>query len=70
MKLFPRSDASVRFLCAPEDEGVIAPPVPAKNYLPDWFRRLPAVDETRLAPTNTGLTIKRCMPFLDAMNTG
>jgi hypothetical protein len=45
--LFGRSAPKIRFLCAPEDEGVIAPPVPAKSYLPDWFRRLPAVDETR-----------------------
>jgi hypothetical protein len=49
---------------------VIAPPVPAKSYIPDWFRRLSAVDESKVSPTDTGLTIKRCMPFLDAMNTG
>ena len=60
----------VTFTCAPEDEGVIAPPVPAKSYLPDWFRKLPAVDEARLSTGDTGLTVKRCMPFLDAMTTG
>lgn len=70
MSLFRRSTGSLRFLCAPEDEGVIAPPVPARNYLPDWFRKLPAVDEAKLRTTDTGLTIKRCMPFLDAMSTG
>jgi hypothetical protein len=68
--LFGRSAPKIRFLCAPEDEGVIAPPVPAKSYLPDWFRRLPAVDEALVSKTDTGLTIKRCMPFLDAMSTG
>ena len=68
--LFGRSAPKIRFLCAPEDEGVIAPPVPAKSYLPDWFRRLPAVDEAVVSKTDTGLTIKRCMPFLDAMSTG
>ena len=28
------------------------------------------MDEARLSTTDTGLTIKRCMPFLDAMATG
>ena len=68
--LFARSAPRIRFLCAAEDEGVIAPPVPAKSYLPDWFRRLPAVDDAVVSKTDTGLTIKRCMPFLDAMAPG
>lgn len=61
---------TIRFLCAPEDEGVIAPPVGAKTVLPDWFRRLPAVDKSRQSANDNALTIKRCMPFLDAMTTG
>jgi hypothetical protein len=68
--MFRKTAPKIRFLCEPGDEGVIAPPVPAKTYIPDWFRRLPAVDESKVSPTDTGLTIKRCMPFLDAMNTG
>lgn len=68
---FPRRQPNtIRFLCDPKDEGVIARPFPAKGYLPDWFRRLPAVNEDQLSTTNTGLTVKRCMPFLDAMTTG
>lgn len=68
---FPsRSTCSIKFLCRPEDEGVIAPPVPAKAVLPDWFRRLPAVSKAEQSPGNSGLTVKRCMPFLDAMTTG
>jgi len=31
---------------------------------------LPAVDQQHLSTTNNGLTVKRCMPFLDAMTTG
>ncbi|MCU0853730.1 MAG: DUF6065 family protein [Rhodobacteraceae bacterium] len=68
--MFRKPAPKIRFLCEPGDEGVIAPPVPAKSYIPDWFRRLPAIDESKVSPTDTGLTIKRCMPFLDAMNTG
>lgn len=70
MAFLSRTAPEVKFLCRPEDEGVIAPPVPARGYVPDWFRRLPAVDETVVSPGDTGLTIKRCMPFLDAMTTG
>ncbi|WP_372618911.1 DUF6065 family protein [Falsiroseomonas sp.] len=60
----------IEFLCRAEDEGVIAPPVLAKAMLPDWFRRLPAVDPAHLSATNNGLTAKRCMPFFDALATG
>jgi hypothetical protein len=65
-----RPVSRLRFLCSPEDEGVIAPPVPAKSLMPDWFRRLPAVDKAVESTANNGLTVKRCMPFLDAMTTG
>jgi hypothetical protein len=65
-----RPQPTIEFLCAPEDLGVIAEPVPAKTVLPDWFRKLPAIDDKVLSATNNGLTIKRCMPFLDAMTTG
>ncbi|MDQ6438042.1 DUF6065 family protein [Mesorhizobium sp. LHD-90] len=68
---FQRSRAAtIRFLCRPEDRDVIAAPVPAKLVLPDWFRKLPAVDKRQVATTNNGLTVKRCMPFLDAMTMG
>jgi len=60
----------VSFLCEPEDLGVIAEPVPARNALPDWFRRLPGIDDDVVSATNNGLTVKRCMPFLDAMTLG
>jgi hypothetical protein len=70
MSFFSRSAPRIRFLCDPADEGVIAPPIPAKAYLPDWFRKLPAVDPGKLSVTDTGLTVKRCLPFLDAMTTG
>lgn len=68
--MFMKTQATVQFLCAPEDEGVIAPPVPAKSVLPDWFRKLPAIDKDHYATGDTGLTVKRCMPFIDAMMTG
>jgi hypothetical protein len=60
----------IEFLCRPEDAGVIAEPVPAKNELPAWFRHLPGVDKSQLSATNNGLTVKRCLPFVDAMSAG
>ncbi|MDO5648552.1 hypothetical protein [Paracoccus sp. (in: a-proteobacteria)] len=66
----PEPTPQIRFLCEPRDEQVIAPPVPAKKHMPDWFRKLPAIDPEQRSLHDTGLTVKRCMPFLDAMNTG
>lgn len=68
--LFRKQSSTIRFLCRPEDDGVIPPPIPAKDYIPRWFRKLPAVDPSRVSTGDTGLTVKRCMPFLDAMTTG
>lgn len=60
----------IQFLCAPEDLSVIAAPVPAREAMPDWFRRLAPVDKGHLSPTDNALTVKRCMPFLDALMAG
>ncbi len=68
--MFRRLMPAVEFTCAREDFGVIAPPVAAKSVMPDWFRKLPPVDRSRLDTGDTGQTVKRCMPFLDAMTTG
>jgi hypothetical protein len=66
----PTRPAQIEFLCEPRDKGVIAEPVLAKSQLPEWFRRIPAIDRDQLTPTNNGLTVKRCMPFFDALSTG
>lgn len=60
----------IEFLCDPKDKGVIAEPYPAKQAIPDWYRKLPAVDKDHVHSQNNGLTAKRCMPFLDALTTG
>lgn len=68
--MFLSRKPKIEFLCRPEDHGVLAAPVPAKEVMPGWFKNLPAVDKNHLTPTNNGLTVKRCMPFLDALTTG
>ncbi len=63
-------DSVIEFTCEPDDFDVIAAPVRAQAAIPDWFRRLPGVDSTQLSATNNALTVKRCMPFLDALTLG
>ena len=49
---------------------MIAEPVPARTDLPTWFKKLPGLDREVLGATNNGLTVKRCVPFLDALGIG
>jgi Family of unknown function (DUF6065) len=68
--MFSFSEPRIEFLCAPQDKGVIAEPVPARDVMPGWFKRLPPIDKTRVSVTDNALTVKRCMPFLDALMAG
>jgi len=68
--MFARQKPAIEFLCRPEDQGILPPPVPAKEAMPAWFKRLPAIDDAHLSATSSGLTVKRCMPFIDALTTG
>ncbi|MES2424516.1 MAG: DUF6065 family protein [Pseudomonadota bacterium] len=68
--MFRLSPPKIEFLCAPEDKGVIAEPLLAKECIPEWFKRLAPVDKAHVSTTDNGLTIKRCMPFLDALMAG
>ena len=65
-----RRRPKIEFLCRAEDAGVIAEPVPARDELPGWFRRLRGVDRDELSANNDALTVKRCSPFLDALGAG
>jgi hypothetical protein len=60
----------IEFLCSALDKGVVAEPFPAKAHLPAWFKKLPAVDRRELGARSNGQTVKRCLPFLDAMTAG
>jgi Family of unknown function (DUF6065) len=57
------------FHCQENLLGVIAPPVRATEFIPEWYRKLPThvpVDSIE----DHRQTVKRCMPFVDAMTTG
>jgi Family of unknown function (DUF6065) len=60
----------IEFTCTPDDFGAIAKPVPAGKMLPEWYKNLPQVDQSQLNVENTAVTIKRCLPFIDAMSQG
>lgn len=60
----------IEFICDPMDLGVIAAPVQAKSVIREWFRELPPVDRDYVTDFCPGLTVKRCMPFVDALTTG
>jgi hypothetical protein len=60
---------SIIFRCAPEHKGVVPPPIPAVQGLPDWFKAMPqrAFSDTLQLEQ---MTVKRCPPFIDAMTLG
>ncbi len=64
------SEPLIEFLCTENDKDVIAEPVPAREVMPEWFKRLPPVDKSRVSTSDNALTVKRCMPFLDALMAG
>jgi hypothetical protein len=57
----------ITFTCPEELFDIIAPPVPAKTILPEWYKKLPAIDTTQ---ADGGLTVKSCVPVLDAFCLG
>lgn len=64
-----KSNDQIEFLCDPRLDGVIPKPYPAKQFIPDWYKRLESYhkEENKITPTPT---LKRCPPFLDAMSAG
>lgn len=66
-------DDIIEFACHKDFYGIIPEPVPAKKWIPDWFKQLGGKlqDDTKDGPGGLqSSTIKRCPPFLDAMNLG
>ena len=45
---------------------------PAKNHIPDWYKKIPKWKDNEMFSVNKGfnVTIKHCMPFLDAITSG
>jgi hypothetical protein len=70
LKWLFRSKPTIEFFCAAEHFGAIAKPVPAGKVLPEWYRNIQPVDPTVASVQDAGTTVKRCMPFLEALSQG
>jgi len=48
------------------------PLTPAKNHIPDWYKKIPKWKNNKIYDVENGFnnTLKQCMPFLDAFTTG
>jgi hypothetical protein len=60
---------ALTFRCPQELEGLIPPPVPAAQGLPDWFRAMPQQAFSGVIGGEDD-TVKRCPAFVDAMTCG
>jgi hypothetical protein len=60
---------TLTFRCPAEFEGLLPPPIPAVQGLPDWFKAMPQKSFNALAGAEKQ-TVKRCPPFIDAMTYG
>lgn len=65
IKKLPGAD-TIEFVCEEHLYGVLPEPIPASKLLPDWYKNL----EGKLGEGLGQSTVKRCMPFLDAMTAG
>lgn len=59
----------IEFAIRAKLDGAFPEPAPASRFVPNWYKRLASVvpDDGKNFPTPT---VKRCMPFLDAMTAG
>ena len=46
------------------------PPKPAIHFIPDWYKKMEASFPRNEQKPNTTITIKKCIPVLDAMTAG
>lgn len=61
----------MEFYCHPDMHGIIPEPVPAFKFMPDWYKKVvPQIEGDRDAFGEHLLTVKKCMPVLDAMSLG
>lgn len=58
--------STVRFLHDPNLADVFPPPTPAVKHTPSWFRAIRPMS----SPDPNHTTVKKCVPFLEAMSAG
>ena len=75
----------IEFFCHPNFAGIIPEPTPANKNLPNWFKKLDPLTETKKDDLNfeekittvdrddwgnPSFSAKKCLPMLDAMSLG
>jgi len=75
MKLFGKPSVLKVETYAPTEsvEDIADAPIPASKALPDWYKNIPRTSDLRgLVVENGGsnLTVKACLPYLEAMSAG
>ena len=61
-------DGKISFI--PISNDIYLKPKRSNDVIPDWYKKLPATDFLHRGAQEKDLTIKRCIPVLDAMTTG
>lgn len=57
---------TIEFNCENELLGVLPEPRPAFKMIPDYFKKIPS----QIGPNVDDISVKKCVPFLDAMSSG
>lgn len=60
----------MEFMCHPYHKGTIPEPRPAAKFIPDWFKKVPIDLDERDHFGGRSMTVKQCMPVIDAMSLG
>ena len=60
----------IEFYCDPDLYGVLPEPKLASKCVPDWFKRVKPHTPNREPGGFKGLSVKKCLPVLDAMSLG
>ena len=65
---------SIEFIPLNKDAELLIPhPKPAKMYIPQWFKDIPAVNSKNIKISKSGnsdINLKNCVPFLDSLSSG
>lgn len=64
INFFPKSRETVQLVDTPE---------PSRNFIPDWYKKIPAFENNKIEINQFGAankTMKMCVPFSDSFNMG
>jgi hypothetical protein len=67
------SKLNIQFNIDPEFDGIFERPVPAKNAIPEWWKKQERYMDNKVTynkDVEVSHTIKRCMPVMDCMTSG